>query len=383
MPGPKPSRDREIRRVDDLALRRRKSAADSDVLLAELLSLENDFQQAGDELAAQTETLARREEEASELLRTHQETEARVNPWIKKVEARRADAIQKLAEVAAARNEQAKLEKEIELIRRQEEKLQARKTDAQERMEAKLRDLAARAEPGRRGGRHPRAGEGPGRIPPDAAEAAEAITAFAGRIAVLKNQRDETTHHLQALRKLEAKEREAAAIPEVPEAVGVFTDLVQSDPADAPLIDVFWKEEAKALVIDPDELLRALGGRALKGNFLLLPSGPDTPADRPRPGTETCWAGSKARLRPGSKWAGVCRGSRTPSSSPISPPPSACGAAARRTITSPSAATSFSAAACFASASGRKACSPSSRKSATGSPSGRPGRGDRSSGPRA
>ncbi len=298
-------RDREIRRVDDLALRRRKSAADSDVLLAELLSLENDFQQAGDELAAQTETLARREEEASELLRTHQETEARVNPWIKKVEARRADAIQKLAEVTAARNEQAKLEKEIELIRRQEEKLQARKTDAQERMEAKLRDLAAleSSQAAAAAGIQERE-KALAESRRMRAEAAEAITALAGRIAVLKNQRDETTHHLQALRKLEAKEREAAAIPEVPEAVGVFTDLVQSDPADAPLIDVFWKEEAKALVIDPDELLRALGGRALKGNFLLLPSGPDAPAEPPPARDGDVLGRLKARLRPGSKLGG-------------------------------------------------------------------------------
>jgi chromosome segregation protein len=298
-------RDREIRRVDDLAVRRRKSAADSDALLAELLALENDFHQTRDERTAQAETLAQREGEASDLLRTHQETEARIAPGAKKVEACRADAIQKLAEVTTARNEQAKLEKELELIRRQEEKLLARKSETQERLGSKLRDLAAletsqSAAAERISEREKALAEARRK----AAEAAEAIETLADKIAVLKNKRDETAHHLQALRKLEAKEREAAAIPELPQAVGVFTDLVQSDPADAPLIDLFWKEEAKALIIDPDELLHALGSRDLKGNFLLLPAGTDAPVEPPPFQDEAVLGRLKARLRPSAKLGG-------------------------------------------------------------------------------
>ena len=298
-------RDREIRRVDDLAVRRRKSAADSDALLAELLALENDFQQTRDERSAQSESLTRREGESAELLRTHQETEARIAPWAKKVEACRADAIQKLAEVTTARNEQAKLEKEIELIRRQEEKLRGRQTETQERLEAKLRDQTgletSQAAAAVRIRDHENALAEARR---KRAEAVETIDALARRIGVLKNLRDETAHHLQALRKLEAKEREAAAIPEVPEAIGLFTDLVQADPADAPLIDVFWKEEAKALIIDPDDLLRSLGGRDLKGNFLLLSSGPDLPAEPAPVPDEAVLGRLKARLRPGAKLGG-------------------------------------------------------------------------------
>ena len=298
-------RDREIRRVDDLAVRRRKSTADADTLLAELLALENDFQQTRDERGVQTETLTRREEEAAALAETHRETEARVAPWARKVEACRADAIQKLAEVTTARNEQAKLEKEIELIRRQEEKLQVRNTETGERLETKLRDLAAlEANQAAAAARIQERESSLAEARRERAEAAEAIEDLARRIALLKDRRDETAHHLQALRKLEAKEREAAAIPDVPEAVGVFTDLVQADPADAPLVDVFWKEEAKALLIDPDVLLRSLSGRDLKGNFLLLPSGPDAPDAAAPLQDEAVLGRLKSRLRPGSRLAG-------------------------------------------------------------------------------
>jgi chromosome segregation protein len=298
-------RDREIRRVEDLGVRRRKSAADSDELLAELLTLENDANQTRNELSLQSEALAAREAEAAELNLTHRDTEARIAPWAKKVEACRADAIQKLAEVTTARNEQSKIEKELELIRRQEDKLQLRRTETDQQLEAKARDLESlesgqAASAARIVEQEASLAEGRRAL----AEASEAIEALRRRIAGLKDKRDETAHHLQALRKLEAKEREAAAIPEVPSAIGVFTDLIESDPADAPLIDVFWKEEAKALLIDPDELLRSLGGRDLKGNFLLLPAGLESAGDSPDVRDEAVLGRLKARLRPGVKLAG-------------------------------------------------------------------------------
>ena len=298
-------RDREIRRADDLTVRRRKSAADSDELLAELLALENGFHQVQDEIAAQAETLAGRESEAADLARTHEETEARIAPWAKTVESRRADAIQKLAEVITANNEQAKLEKEVELIRRQEEKLLARRTETHEQLEAKARDLSelegGQAAAAARIVERENALAEARRVQAGAVETIEALRAH---IAGLRDKRDETAHHLLALRKLEAKEREAAAIPEVPAAIGVFTDLIEADPADAPLIDIFWKEESKALLIDADEFLRSLSGGDLKGNFLLLPAGPDPGADAPLFQDEAVLGRLKTRLRPGARLAG-------------------------------------------------------------------------------
>ena len=264
-------RDRESRRAEDIEIRRRRSESDSDELLAELLSLESGLNQAREDLAEQTGARAQKERDVETLEAARLETEARIAPWAKKVETYRADFIQKLAEATTAKNEQAKLEKEIELILRQDEKLRARRAEAGERLERKQGNLFdfenERVErTSRTAARERDAEEFRGRLK----ETVASINSLRERLGVHKDKRDETTYHLQALRQLEAKEREAAAVPHVPSALGAFSDLIQSDPADAPLIDVFWKEEARSLIIRPEDFLEALDAGGLQGNFLLL-----------------------------------------------------------------------------------------------------------------
>ncbi len=293
-------RERESRRVDDLDSRRLRAAAESDELLAELLALENEIQTAREDLAAQEEALGSTETAVAELERGHEETQARLEPLTRKAASLRSDAIQKLAEVTSSRNEQAKVEKEVELILRQEDRLRSRRSETQTLLESKAAALEAiereRADTDGQAGRLETARE-EARLKVD--EAAAGINDLRQRIGDLEDVRSETFHHLQALRRLEAKERESAAVPALSSAVGAFSDLLQADPGDAPLIDVFWKEEAKALLIGPQEFLDALGAGNLAGNFLLIPSVPVPGSEDPLPADECVIGRLKARLRPG------------------------------------------------------------------------------------
>ncbi|MDP2914819.1 MAG: chromosome segregation protein SMC [Candidatus Aminicenantes bacterium] len=271
-------RERESKRIEFFEEKRKKANADTDEFLAELLLFEKDILQAEADLRANSEAFLRKRQEAEDLERDHRNTEAGLAPWAKKVDALRGKYLLKFADVTEAKNEGSKLEKELELVRRQEEKIRQRQAETKARLEDKEREIAE-LEKDRE------------RIEGEIADQEKHIAAHqhrldetAGSIENLQNiirglreKRDEDSYHLQALRKLEEKERAAEPLFDVEGALGYFTDLLESDPADAPLIDVFWKEEARATVIGTEEFLKNLSTREIRGSFLLLP---DRPSDR-------------------------------------------------------------------------------------------------------
>ena len=197
-------------------------------------------------------------------------------PWSQRVRACRSETVRKFGELTEARNEGARLEKELELIRRQKDKIREREEAARRLLEEKRAGLAGReirlvqvqADIDAR--EKLRAG-----LQDSVLTAAAAIEVDREVLRSLKEKRDEDAYHLQALRKLEEKERAAEPLYDAEGALGLFTELLESDPADAPLVDVFWKDEARATVIPTEELVKNLDVREVRGHFLLL-------SDRPR-----------------------------------------------------------------------------------------------------
>ena len=264
-------KERETRRIEFLEERRKKAAADSDELLAELLALDRDLLAGREELEATARLFSQRQKEALDLESAHRATEEGTAPWAQRVRARRDEAVLKFAELTEAKNEGARLEKELELIRRQKEKTREREAEARQRIEEKQREIGERearlTEAERTIGKIE---ESRARLQSSLLEVSAAIETDREAVRALKEKRDEDAYHLQALRKLEEKERAAEPLYDAPGAIGLFTELLESDPADAPLVDIFWKDEARATLIPVDELLKNLGARELRGHFLLL-----------------------------------------------------------------------------------------------------------------
>jgi chromosome segregation protein len=295
--------ERESKRVEFFEDRRKKAASDIDEFLASFLGLETALGQAREDLSAQTAALAQKRDELAGRERSRGDAEAALASMARGLENLREEHLVLFAEVTDARNESAKIEKDLELVRRQEDKLRRRREDAQGRLEGKKADVA---ELERRRGQAEAdvaaLNERRAALRERAAEAAAAVERGRDELRRLKEKRDEDAFHLQALRKLEAKERGAEPLFEAEGAVGTFTELLDSDPADAPLIDLFWKDEARATLISADDMLKNLGGREIRGHYLLLTDRPETPAAGliADPDVEG-WL--KARLRPSPNWA--------------------------------------------------------------------------------
>ena len=248
-------KERESKRIEFFEEKRKKAAADTDEFLAELLLLEKDILQAREDLKANAKPSPGRNEEAAELERAHRETEAGSRPGPKKSKPVRGDYLQKFAEVTEAKNEGAKLEKELELVRRQEEKIRQRQAEARAKLEEKEREIAgletARGRPSRRIAAKERTLAG---LHDRLSEVGAGIEDLQARRP--RSQGKTGRRRLPPSGPAESSKKKSG--PPSPSSTskapsGFFTDLLESDPADAPLIDVFWKEEARATVISAED----------------------------------------------------------------------------------------------------------------------------------
>jgi chromosome segregation protein len=273
--------ERETKRVEFFDEKKRRSEADRDELLGDVLLLAQEIEQTRgrlDELAGALEASRAEAGRTGGILERAREDKARVEKDVEGLRVAYLGALQALTE---AKNDHVKTEKELELLARQDEKMAGQ-------LEAQSRELEASAD---RTAALEKEIEGRLALMAGAVVKAEALKMaldaaradLAGIQAGLdsvKGRRDEMAYHLQALRKIEAKERGEVRNEEVPGALGILADLIRTSPEDAPLFDAFWREEAKSRLVPAEEFLKGVPD-GLKGSYLLIPAKarPDIPAD--------------------------------------------------------------------------------------------------------
>jgi chromosome segregation protein len=273
--------DRETKRVEYYTESRKKAESGLEELKQEMLLLEMESIQTKGTLEETVQALEGRGKDVADASALLREAKERTAGRIKEIQAFREEHLRKFQELTEKRNKSVQTEKELELVLRQEEKLRARVAEQQSafaaadaglaRYEAEIETLKAAKEEKET----TIAG-----LESDLGRTRAAIEELRVEIAALKEKRDESAYHLQALRKIEEKERAGVSAGDVPGAMGLLADLIQTSAEDAPLFDVFWKDEAKARVVLPEEFLKALRP-GLKGNYLLVPGRlrPEVPAD--------------------------------------------------------------------------------------------------------
>ena len=187
------------------------------------------------------------------------------------LEALRNEYFEKLSLHTEVKNEIIRLEKEVELILRQERKLKDQLSQERSLLEEKNSVIEQRRI--ELSQTHISIDEQKKTLTSQQEELgslSSSIQALENKISGLLGKKEEETHHLQALEKLEKKERETNVPEGIPGALGILADSIETDTEHAPLIDVFWKEEAKAVLVDAQDFKKILAEKQLKGNFLLL-----------------------------------------------------------------------------------------------------------------
>lgn len=273
--------ERETKRLEFFEEKRQRAGADRDELLADVLQLAKEIEDLKGRVGGFGDALeARRAEvEASEAeLGAAKEGRRAAEQEIERLHGFYLQALQALTET---KNESARSDKELELLLRQEEKQTAQLAEQDGFLvENAGRAAALEAElEEQRGSRRTLAGRAED-IEASIGAARAAAESAKDRLEALKARRDETAYHLQALRRIDEKERGEAAADEVPGGLGILADLIKTDPSNALLFDAFWRDGARSRVVPAEEFLRGVPA-GLRGAYLLVPASarPAIPAE--------------------------------------------------------------------------------------------------------
>jgi len=263
--------ERETKRAEFFEESRMKAESGREELRREMLALELESIQAKTALEEMSRELEGREKDVETAAALIGQTKERAAAHVRELQSLRDERLLKFQELTEKRNDSVKVEKEIELVLRQKEKLLAQASEQRSLLDAAGAGIArfeSEIEARQKAKEERELSIASLRSGLSLAHAE--IAEIQSRITAHKEKRDEAAYALQALRKVEEKERSAVSAEDVPGAFGLLADLVRTSAEDAPLIDVFWKEEAKARVVLPEEFLKVLRP-GLRGAYLLVP----------------------------------------------------------------------------------------------------------------
>jgi chromosome segregation protein len=265
--------DTEEKRIEYFAENRTKAKKNKEELQREKVALEEEKVTSEKALISLNQVLEQKKKELEEISEDAQVSDDDLQQKQEKIDSLRSELLDKLAIQTEIKNDASRYEKEIELIFRQEDKLKSQidveknlfddKTSAIKQNTVDLKQLQQslkehKEETSNVQSRHDQLGS--------------EIENLRNQLENLEKEKDKNIHHLQALEKLEEKERGQDPTAQIPGSVGILADLIDSDSDHALLIDVFWKEEAKANLIPAEDFLKNLAESKPTGNYYLISS---------------------------------------------------------------------------------------------------------------
>ncbi|MGB6338246.1 MAG: AAA family ATPase [Candidatus Aminicenantaceae bacterium] len=217
--------------------------------------------------------LEQKQKELEEISQDTQVSDDDLQQKQEKIESLRNEFLEKLAIQTEIKNDASRYEKEIELILRQEDKLKSHVDSEKNLVDEKgsaikqntvdLEQLQKSLE---------KKTEETANVQTTHDQLSSAIANLQDQLKDLEKEKDKNIHHLQALEKLEEKERSQDLAAEIPGSLGILADLIDTDPDHALLIDVFWTEEVKANLISVEDFLKNLPQHKPAGNYFLFSS---------------------------------------------------------------------------------------------------------------
>jgi len=269
--GQEAHKDREEKRIDYLEEKKKGAKSSDKEFELELSSLEKDKTEAEENLKGHRQELDLKQAELKKSKKSSEEARLKLEEQQKKIETLRDHYFQKISERTQVNNEKARLEKELELMTRQEEKLLSQIREEQTRLKEKIgRQKKLENSISQKKGEWKALTERVDQLKKTKIGLDRDISTLELKLADLQKTHDKNSHHIDVLEKLEAAERGKGKEGDIPDTLGLLADFLESDQEHAGLVDIFWKEEAKSRLIPADRFLNHLNNEGIKGNFLLL-----------------------------------------------------------------------------------------------------------------
>jgi len=265
------NQDKEEKRIDYFNEASTKAKSNKEDLRREIITLTEELEQEENNLQAFKASLGENQSELDKVDRVALTSDEKLKETQARIENLRGELLEKLSVQTETKNEASRFEKEIELMLRQEEKLKNQLSEEKQLLAKKNSEITTNTQ---ELGQYQKNWKDKLKKTEANKETLETqasmIEGLQQRLKELSHNKDKSLHHLNALEKLEEKERSTGVADEIPGGLGLLADLIDADAERAPLIDIFWKEEAKANLIQADDFLKNLPTGELKGNYLLI-----------------------------------------------------------------------------------------------------------------
>ncbi len=263
--------DQNKKRIDLFEEKKKKAKENLKEASQEASLLEKETTEAAESLKKLKAALTQKERDLKKASEETRDLDERKTLNQETLESLRNEYFRSLSSSTEVKNKRAEYQKELELIGRQEEKITAQQEKEKELLQAVEKKL--NREQKEISGHQKQIKENEFKLDIDQKKLEEILTSLhilEDKINGLNEKREKQEQNLKLLQKIEEKERRVDATQDIPESIGFLADLIRIDPEYLPLIDIFWKEEAKAVLIEVQGFLNNLSRRKLKGNFLLL-----------------------------------------------------------------------------------------------------------------
>jgi chromosome segregation protein len=264
-------KDKESRRCDFLADKKKGAESSQEDLTQEQKSLEHGQEEAEDQVESLQENLDQIQKDLKKAEVENQSIQTELEAGQKTIENLRNEHLQHLSEFTEIKNERAKAEKEHEMVIRQQEKLESQLKETKDLYNVKKEESDQRkTEFDKTQQLFDRQSEELEKARSESEECQRSIQEIQENIASLTSKKDKTLHQLHALEKMEETERASATPADIDGTLGILADFIDAEETQAPLIDLFWKDETKASLVDAEPFRKMLSDKNLKGSFLLL-----------------------------------------------------------------------------------------------------------------
>ena len=264
-------KDKEEKRIDYFEEKHTQAQKNKKEFQQELEILEKDRSTAAENIESLQQSLAQKQKEMEKAQQAGKASSQDLESRQQRIQNMRDEYLQKISAQTDIKNEAAKIEKEIELYLRQEEKLRS-ELDADKSLFQEKKDLwEENKKELSQALRSLKLTEGKTNENQKTLDAVlTEITQLEDQISHWQRKKDENLHHLSALEKLKESKQNKFEAPEFAETLGLFADLIESSVEHTPLIDIFYKDEAGAALIHTQQFMTLLEKQQIKGRFLLL-----------------------------------------------------------------------------------------------------------------
>jgi chromosome segregation protein len=295
-------RDREAKRVELLLEKGKKAASLTEELEQEVARLDSEIAERQQTLAELDRTLQEKRAEAARAAADSRTVRESFSLLEKNIEDLKSRQLQRLFELTELRNECLKGDKELELLARQEAKLDVQmvQEEALLRSEEESLGLINRELAEERAGKEEKDRQNR-ELRASLEERRSAVGRLKEWLEESRKAGEEDHYRLQALKRMEESQRGPGAGEDIPEALGLLADLIEADAADTALVDALWKEEAGLPVIPALDFLRRIAERPFQGRFVLVFSRQGQAPQPPAIADPNVLGYLKSRLRPNPK----------------------------------------------------------------------------------